>query len=161
MQVWIARVDPKTHRFVARRPPHHPVDVVLETRSLLHHDFAHYAVESTLQIEDGFFGLVAAGADATALREHRMPPEEWAALMAIEREVALLQTAFKQGPHRPDDRVWERLRALHGAWSKVRTGEALALSWPAGEPVVQVVPAPPAPAMQDGSTPRTTRTDQR
>ena len=48
MQIWFARIDPKTHRMVVERPPHARVDVILETRSLLVHDFAHWAVETAL-----------------------------------------------------------------------------------------------------------------
>lgn len=146
MQIWISRIDPKTHRFRALRPPHPPVDLVLETRSMLLHDFAHYALEATLETDQGFYGLVAAGADVPTLREHQLPPDQWEELMALEGMVAMLQSSFKRGERRSGDASWELLRAVNGAWSKARQGEALFLPWPQGEGGPQIVPDPGAEA---------------
>ncbi|MGF1467223.1 MAG: hypothetical protein ACFCGT_13935 [Sandaracinaceae bacterium] len=139
MRILISRLDPKTHRFVVERPPHPTIDVRLETRSLLLHDLAHYAVEGHLATEEGFYGRLASGASLEELRGD-LPEEVQDALMMIERRVAMLQTAFKK--RRPTaDPALQRLREVWGAWSKIRQGQALELPWPAGPPRLTEVAA--------------------
>ncbi len=139
MDIWVASAGENRHRMVMVTASFRH-DAVLETRSLLLHDFAHYAVESALGIEHGFYGLVAAGhADPVALREHTVDPDVWAGLMAVEQQVVQLQTAFKwgDGAEMPG---WQVLRSVHGAWRKVGSGEALHLVWPGAPPRVEVPP---------------------
>ncbi|MEM1416558.1 MAG: hypothetical protein AAGH15_16725 [Myxococcota bacterium] len=138
MEIFFARLDPKTHRFRVARPPHPAVDVRLETRSLLLHDMAHYAVEATLGTEEGFYGHLARGTTLPELRAL----EERDALMAIERQVVGLQMAHRRGAA-PSDPASRTLRAITGAWRKARQGEALRLRWP--DPSPELVPAPPSP----------------
>jgi hypothetical protein len=141
MEIWFTRIDPKHHRFRVARPGFDPIDATLETRSMLLHDFAHYAVESALEINFGFYGLLAAGASLTELRDpDHLVPGQMEALLGIEQRVALLQTRFKRGDESEASPEWSVLRAVHGAWSKTRQGEALRLRWPGAPP--QVVPDP-------------------
>lgn len=138
MRVGFQNHDPKRHRFVVERAPHPPIDVLYESRSMLLHDFAHYAVEGALGTEAGFYGWLARGADPTELRENGgIDDEALAVLMGLEGQVALLQSAFKrnQGSAGPAD-SWNRLRAVFGAWRKCRQTEILWLPWPAGAPEV-------------------------
>ncbi len=135
MEIWFTRLDPKTHRFLVRRPPHAPVDARLETRSLLLHDFAHYAVETTLATEAGFYGRLAAGMTLAELRAL----DDAGALMELEGNVARLQSSFRRGTAGAHP-AFGVLRGLDGAWRKARQGEALRLTWPGTQP--QLVPAP-------------------
>ncbi len=141
MEIWFAPRDPKRHRFVVARTGADTIDVLLETRSLLLHDLAHYAHEVTAGTSDGFYGLLAAGCSLAQLRDPAgLPAEQLAKLMALEKTVALLQSAFKHGAvscSADDARV---LRGLWGAWSKTKQGEALYLRWP--DPTPSVVSAP-------------------
>jgi hypothetical protein len=139
MRVWFTRVDPKTHRLVVERPPHDRIDVSLETRSLLIHDLAHYAVETALGTDAGFYGHLAAGRSLEELREPLADAEAQQALMAIERQVAMLQSAFRRGGAGAAEGA-DTLRRLEGAWRKARQGEALTVTWP--DPAPAVVPAP-------------------
>lgn len=137
MQIWFARIDPKTHRMVVKRPPHPRIDVILETRSLLVHDFAHWAVETALGVDAGFYGHLAAGIDLDALRAPLPDEAAHAALMDIERQVAMLQSAFRRG--RAEDMTGaDTLRRLDGAWRKAKQGQALRVTWPEPAPTVVV-----------------------
>ena len=135
MQLWFARVDPKTHRMVVERAPHARIEVVLETRSLLVHDFAHWAVETALEAGAGFYGHLAAGLSLEALREPLADPEAQAVLMDVERKVAMLQSAFRKGRAR-DMLGADTLRRLDGAWRKTKQGEALTVTWPEPAPAI-------------------------
>lgn len=146
MDIWVTRLNPRTHRLRVERGGHDPVDSVLETRSLLLHDFAHYAVEAEHGIEDGFYGLLADGADPDDLREQRLPPEQWERLMKVEFAVVRLQSAFRRGEVLVGDGAWRRLRSLHGAWSKARMGEAVHLQWPPAPP--ELIPVTRVPALR-------------
>ena len=136
MKVWFIPLDPKQHRFRVERDKGELIDVALETRSLLLHDLAHYAVEATGGLANGFYGLLAAGTSLAALREPGgLARDVFDALMVIERRVAMTQSAFKKrGPG--EDDASRGLRQLWGAWSKTRHGCALRLDWPALAPEV-------------------------
>jgi hypothetical protein len=138
MELWFSRVDPKHHRFRAERPGLDTIDVVLNTRSFLLHDLAHYAVESHARAEQGFYGLLASGLSLDELRNpDSLDPDTLSRLMEIEKTVALLQSGFKHGAvscSAGDARV---LRNLWGAWSKAKQGQALYLRWP--DPTPEVV----------------------
>lgn len=136
MDVWFAPVGPDRHRAVLVTVDGRRHDTELPSRSYLLHDLAHYAYEAAVGAEDGFFELVGRGAvDPMHLREHGVDPGVWAGLMEVEKRVVRLQTAFKAGdaadlPGGPE------LRALVGAWRKVRFGQALHLRWPDATPTV-------------------------
>ncbi|MEO1173796.1 MAG: hypothetical protein AAFX94_17370 [Myxococcota bacterium] len=137
IQCFYTRLSPKEHRFQVERPPHPPIDIRLETRSMLLHDFCHHAVESELETPAGFFGLLAAGWSLEALRHDALSEEIRDPLMEIERHVVMLQTHFKQGP--TDLLGSKTLRATWGAWNAAKTGQRLVLTWPGSEPVVQTI----------------------
>lgn len=113
------------------RPPYAPIEVALESRSLLLHDFSHFAVECEMRTDAGFYGRVASGWSLEALRGSLTGAEQ-EAMMAIERRVALLQSAFKKN-FPTSDPAFDRLRRIWGAWKKVKSGQRLTLSWPSGE----------------------------
>ena len=73
-------------------------------RGFVHHDFAHYVVETTLGFENAFFGIVAKGRDIPdfsepkAKRPFEIPKEA----MDTEPIVALLQADFPNTPNAQD-----------------------------------------------------------
>jgi hypothetical protein len=133
MKLWFAPYDLKQHRFIVERANLPRIDVLLETRSMLLHDLAHYAYESKAGLNDGFYGLLAAGFSLEQLREEDgLSKEEFDRLMEIEKLVARLQSTFTK-----DSTSDDVLRSLWGAWRKTKQGQALHLRWP--EPIPEVV----------------------
>jgi hypothetical protein len=65
-------------------------------RGFVHHDFAHYVIETTLGFENAFFGLVARGYDIPDFSESKAkcPFEIPKEAMGTEPIVALLQVDF-------------------------------------------------------------------
>lgn len=140
MHIWFTRIDPARHRFRVARTTGDAIDLCLETRSFLLHDLAHYAIEAALETDHGFYGLLAAGVPLADLRQPEVLGEaRLARLMNIERQAAMLQSAFKKNAPTPSP-GWPLLRSLWGAWSKTRQGQALHLVWPGVAP--EVVPSP-------------------
>ena len=84
-----------------------------------------------MKTDAGFYGHLASGRSLEELLDGSLAAKELALMMAIERRVALLQSAFKKG--RPaSDPAHDVLRRIWGAWKKVRFGQRLTLSWPSG-----------------------------
>jgi hypothetical protein len=111
-----------------------------------HHDLTHYAVETALGYQRGFFGLVAEGWDIedTTGKGARGPlPEE---AIEVERLVGTLDTeraggvrwtieefnAYAPRPLTQDalDRIRARRAELFRMWSAVAPGDSLELEWP-------------------------------
>lgn len=141
MLIWFIPFDHRRHRFRIERDGSR-VEVTLETRSLLLHDLAHYAYESSWHVEDGFYGLLYQGVELATLRTpSELGEARHSLLMAIEGPVARLQSSFKRDGPKADE-ASQQLRALWGAWKKTRQGQALQLQWPAGiEPNVVAAPS--------------------
>lgn len=139
MKICFSRHDPTTHRLRVWRAPYGRIDSILDSRSMLLHDFTHYAVEAELETDDGFWGLLATGHGLDALREESLEdPSVTERLMAIEKQVGPLQTRFKRDPASLQGRPAGRLlRKLDGAWRKVRMGQSLVLGWPPTDPVLE------------------------
>src|ERR1700685_949420 len=53
------RISPDRHRFEYRRADGTGEAIEMETRSLLTHDFVHYAVESEARLRGSFYGILA------------------------------------------------------------------------------------------------------
>ena len=125
-------------------------------RGFVHHDFAHYVVETTLGFENAFFGLVAKGHDIPDFSEPKAKrpfeiPEE---AMDAEPIVALLQadspnTTYSEGVD-PDgifqeysaslsvsitdkqlEIMRQKLRTLVHQWRNLQPGESIVLQFPA------------------------------
>ena len=147
-------------RFTRLTPTHHRFEAVssdgasqrhdMETRSLLTHDFVHFALESEAGLKQSFFGLLAEG---RSYDELAMPASGEAA--QTEGVVGALQSALKGeidaasfvsgyrtycaaiGSTPPAwltadviDRAVARFRALEGLWRATPFGEAMELSFP-------------------------------
>lgn len=148
------------HELTIVRPDGRRESLLCETRSVLMHDFIHYAVESAAGIETGFWGLLARGRTLAQMNDRGgLPSADEAAEMAIiERFVGALSGAAKQVPAAElaagirryagamDTQVppWlteavvvhaqERLRHLVGAWRATPPGAAVELEWPPDAP---------------------------
>ncbi|MEO0460616.1 MAG: hypothetical protein AAF219_07220 [Myxococcota bacterium] len=134
MLVCFSRINPDTHRLWVLRPGFPDIDVSLETRSMLLHDFVHYAAEAEMGTEAGFYGHLASGWSLERLRDETLGMNTYAEMMAIEATVGRLQGAFSKGRaigHPAEG----RLRAVWGAWCKTRQFEQLELEWPPRFPV--------------------------
>ena len=126
----------------------------LETRSLLLHDFVHYAVEAEGPIALGFWGTLASGVRLSALVDCDARPALVGDLQRAESLVGPMQGVV-QGRLSVErylelaagvsadfsidgawvERVRERTRRLVGAWRGTPYAGALVLVWPATEPV--------------------------
>ncbi len=147
MEIVLTRLDDRSHELAVVRADGSRESKVLETRSLLLHDFAHLAVEAELGLHGGFFGTVASGAsiypadgaDPTA----EATPEAWLA----EGLAARLQSLANRGasahevhlalaPVAPDlvdraaaERIVERLRQLRGHWAATPFRGSMTVHW--------------------------------
>jgi hypothetical protein len=130
--------------------------VECETRSYLHHDLLHYAVEREAGLSVGFWGTLAAGATLARMNDRTQPPPTAAPeqLMAIEQVVGALSETLKgrapaelvagmrrfaasMGTTMPDwltealvVGVNERMRRLLGRWRATPRGGEMVLDWP-------------------------------
>ncbi|MEZ0372479.1 MAG: hypothetical protein ACAI44_25535 [Candidatus Sericytochromatia bacterium] len=129
--------------------------VELETRSVLIHDFLHYAVEAEAGLQDGFWGLLAAGRSLAEMNDRTGQAMQAysGSLMLIEKIVGAMSGAVKgrsatemmQGfeayaaamdeslpPWLDEDlilRVQERMRRLQGHWKATPYGGTMELEW--------------------------------
>lgn len=126
------------------------VSVTLETRSFLVHDLVHWCVEAELELDEGFWGLLASGVPLDVLNDREMPPSTFKTLWRVEGLVGPLQS-YLQG-RLPNHLLVEalpasftpsnlvgveaRFRTALGAWKATPFGAALQLSWPPSPPAV-------------------------
>ena len=129
--------------------------VELETRSVLIHDFLHYAVEAEAGLQDGFWGLLASGRNLAEMNDRtgEAMQDQSGSLMLIEKVVGAMSGAVKgrsaaemmQGfeayaaamdealpPWLDEDlilRVQERMRRLQGHWKATPYGGTMELEW--------------------------------
>lgn len=143
--VRFTRLSPTQHRFEAIRADGTRETRELETRSFLLHDLVHFALESEAGLKEGFYGMLARGADYDT-------PAAGAPAMQIESVVGPLQGATKGevdadafvarfvsvqasiGAQAPAwltadliRRALERLRQLQGRWRATPFGQAMEL----------------------------------
>jgi hypothetical protein len=105
--VRLTRLSNERHRFEYRRPDGSGEQLEMETRSLLTHDLAHFAVESEAGLQDGFYGRLARRGSYAALAE--MDDD----VLGVERVVVAFQGAARTGADAAA--TWERLQATFGA----------------------------------------------
>lgn len=146
MRVLLTPLDPRTHRLEVVREGGTRDARVLETRSYIVHDLAHFAVEAEAAIPDGVFGLLARGAPldglgtderATSLEASKNPglaraeslagpfQSLWHGRLDADRyaELVGVDRAFV-------DRALARMRGLMGHWNATRHGQTMELRWP-------------------------------
>jgi hypothetical protein len=147
--VRLTRLSNERHRFAYRRPDGSGEQVEMETRSLLAHDLAHFAVESEAGLQDGFYGRLAQAGSYSELAATA------ADTLGVERVVVAFQGAAKAGASASEtwarltaaleamgepvpewlneqlaERIRGRLRGLLGAWRATPFGETLELRFP-------------------------------
>ena len=152
------RVSPTHHKIGYVRRDASSEEAVVETRSLLTHDFLHFALESEANCMNGFYGLVGKGYSYRQLagKEPALSPP--AETEAVERVVGALTAVVKgaspsdamsglQGlfdAHGEELPAWltldlisrasDRFRRILSQWNSLRFGEVLELVFdPKGE----------------------------
>jgi len=131
-------------------------EVECETRSYLHHDLLHYAVEAEARLDGGFWGNLAKGKTLAQMNERtgKAMQAESPQMMAIEQVVGALSAIGKGGSAAAifaaihdaatsagvafptwltsalASAVEERMRRVLGQWKATPYGESMALSWP-------------------------------
>ena len=160
MRILIRKISGEQHELTIVRPDGRRESLLCERRSVLMHDFIHYAVESAAGLETGFWGLLAQGRTLAEMNDRAGLPsaDEAAEMVTVERFVGALSGAVKEVPapvliagirryaSAMDAQVppWltepvvvdaqERLRHLLGAWRATPAGAALELDWPPHTP---------------------------
>jgi hypothetical protein len=155
VRIELRRISEQRHELAIVRADGGRESVGCETRSVLVHDFIHYAVEAEAGLDGGFWGSLARGRTLAEMNDRtRVPDGPDAHEMAtIERFVGALHGASKgvapaelvagiqryaAGMNEPLPawltealvvNVQERLRRLMGAWKATPHGGTLALDW--------------------------------
>jgi len=144
MKIVLTRLSNDRYRLSIERADGSRAERELETRSVLLHDLVHHAVEAEAGIEDGFWGLLAAGKGFDELLDCEPPG---AGISLAESLVGPLQSVWNDRLD-PDryvevarqrapfvdrafvDRVRERIRRLWGHWRGTPFHQSMELTWP-------------------------------
>lgn len=135
MQIELTGLNPRQHRFRIVRADGSTESVELETRSMLAHDLAHYAVERVLGLTRGFYGSLASGASLAELSGRAMPWPAGTELAYAESLVGPLQSHLTGKPIVLPDwpflgDVERAYREAWGRWRSTRFGACCVLAWP-------------------------------
>jgi hypothetical protein len=152
MRVFLHKLDDERHALELVRDSGERDRMECETRSLLVHDFIHFAVEEAAGLTDGFWGKLANGKTLAEMNDRASPPDD-PAMMEIERVVGALSMAAKGatpsqvaaalmaysaaiGVSLPTwltesfvASVQARLRQLRGEWNATSYGHKMELAW--------------------------------
>lgn len=140
MEVRFTRLTDEEHAVEVVRDDGSRERVVLDTRSFLRHDLAHWAVEAELGLTGGVWGSVAAGGSLggegldgpdMATAESLAGPVQ--TLLRTEAGVdAYGAVLARAGIDDPDvaARLHERVRRLRGHWQATGYGRSMVLHWP-------------------------------
>ena len=156
MRILLRKLSDDRHVLQIIREGGRSEEVECETRSYLHHDLLHYAVEAEARLEGGFWGNLAKGKTLAQMNDRTgkaMQPEA-PQMMAIEQVVGALSAIGKGGSGSaifaavhdaatsagvafPEwltselaSAVQERMRRLLGHWKATPYGESMTLPWP-------------------------------
>lgn len=154
MRILLTKISDRRHALELVRSDGSRDRVELVTREALFHDFLHYAVESSLPTQKGFWGTLASGKTMADLNDRTGASvrENAGTLYAVEGEVGLMSgvvnlpedQAFAklrwyqetQGQEAPDwctesfvAEVRERMRRLQGQWKATPYGESMEIPW--------------------------------
>lgn len=145
VRIEFTKLSDARHRVGVRRSDGSIDTVELDSRSFLHHDLAHFAVESELGLASGVWGSVEQGGRLdgvgldgddmelaetisgpmqTMLRTRANATEIGAVLERIVPDLASDDLAH---------RLHERFRALAGHWASTRYGDTMVLVWGADD----------------------------
>ncbi|MFN3201261.1 MAG: hypothetical protein ACE366_22865 [Bradymonadia bacterium] len=147
MRIAWMKISDARHQLSLSRPDGTTDVIELESRSLLLHDFVHFALESELDTDHGVFGRLSRGLDLKALSDPSLTPLE-GELLVIEQLVGPLQAVFQgkldarsyldiaEGQHpgvmdaEKLERILSHVRALWGAWRKTPYRQSMTRDWP-------------------------------
>jgi hypothetical protein len=154
MRILLTKISDKQHALEIVRTDGSREAVELVTREFLFHDLLHYAVESSLPTQRGFWGTLAGGktisdlndrtaeavkenADALYLAEGIVGVmSSVVAMPANEAFAKLLWLSTSQGQEQPEwctERfvadVCERMRSLQGQWKATPYGKSMEIAW--------------------------------
>ena len=155
MRIELRKISEQRHELAIVRADGGRESVSCETRSVLVHDFIHYAVEAEAGLDGGFWGNLARGRTLAEMNDRARVPDgaDGGEMATIERFVGALHGASKgqaaaglvagiqryaAALNEPMPAwltealvvaVQERLRRLMGAWNATPYGGTLALDW--------------------------------
>lgn len=154
MQILLTKISDQRHALELVRTDGSRETIELVTREALFHDLLHYAVESTLRTQRGFWGTLASGKTMADLNDRtgEAVKENAATLYRVEGIVGAMSNvvampvdrAFAklrwfsetQGQEPPEwctesfvAEVSERMRRLQGQWKATPYGESMKIVW--------------------------------
>lgn len=154
MRILLTKVSDRRHLLAIARSDGSRETAELVTREALFHDLLHYAVESTLPTQGGFWGTLASGKTMADLNDRtgESVKEYAATLYLAERIVGVMSSvvtlpvdqafaklrwfseAQRQEPpewctERFVAAVCERMRRLQGKWKATPYGESMEIDW--------------------------------
>jgi hypothetical protein len=104
------------------------------------HDLMHYAIETTLGLHDGFWGLTAAGTDLGELTPEQARSIDEAEAIVNAATSAVAVAGYGRTEARPPEVEPERFEAACDAagewierWRALAAGETLVVFWPPGD----------------------------
>lgn len=141
MRVQLQKLSGQCHRVTVLRADGSTDSSILNSRSFLRHDFAHFAVESVLGLKEAYWGLVAGGMSLTGstvgpelmLAERLSGPVQTLMRTAagVDSYLALLKTlAPEQATPAVAQAICEAGRRLEGHWRATPFGESMNIVWP-------------------------------
>lgn len=160
MKIAVQKISNDQHRLTIERADGSFETAVLETKSLLLHDFIHLAVELEAGLKESFWGLVAAGNSFLALAgkdEMKSDFIDRTEVSVTEFVVGAMTGALQRSVPPAElvegmknffvasnqvfpvyltpefiERAFERLRHIRGAWNATAFGNVLTLEWSEG-----------------------------
>jgi len=160
MEIQFQKISNDQHRLTIERADGSLETSVLETKSLLLHDFIHLAVELEAGLKESFWGLVAAGNSFLALAgkdEMKSGLIDRTEVGVTEFVVGAITGALQRSVPPVEliegmknffaasnqtlpayltvdfiERTLERLRHIRGAWNATAFGDVFSVEWPEG-----------------------------
>ena len=142
MKIRFAKLSDEEHRVEVIRRDGSVESATLNTRSFLRHDFAHFATESCVRLESGYWGMVAAGA-SLAGDEIRGPQAQLAEALAAPVQTLMRvdadldryqQTLAYVLPDRDCTELAQQVKdcakKLEGHWRATPYGDSMEIDWP-------------------------------
>lgn len=143
MEILFTKLSNEEHSLRIRRADGSTEESILNSRSFLRHDLAHFAVETEVPLEKGFWGSVAEGASLAgtdikgpdiATAEALSGPVQ--TLMRVEAETekymyVLQRVRPQSATNELAARIREKGRQLQGHWKATPYGESMTLEWKA------------------------------
>ncbi len=141
MEIIFTKISDDEHRVNIIRHDHSEEEIILNSRSFLHHDFAHLAIELELPLASAYWGSVAAGAtlDGKTLTGKEIIIAESLAgpfqtLIrnndGIDAYQAILDNIQPSLSSRElAESIHERVRQLLGKWRATAYGKTMCIEW--------------------------------